>query len=452
MKLLFVVHDLPPGSVGGSELATVALARTLSQRHDVYVFAGDRLSNRGYRLRRENSPHWVTYRVGIDAARPPTLRSAYNNPRIDEKFGEVVDAVRPDVIHIHGVWGLSNNLPIIGRSRGVAVVFTLHDFWLMCPRGQRLRPSDMSRCEEIDHDRCAKCLAPWAAPASLPSWSRIAALSHGERPPVAVILKKVYARARLLGTTVDPLSEVRAFHDKTRDVLDAVTLFLAPSRFLRDQFVAYGISSDKIVHSDNGIDVSRFAGCREKVPPSLVRFGFIGSWMPSKGLHILIEAFRGLSENARLTILGGPPAGDSGRYATDLLARVGDRRITIAGRFAPEQIASVLNEIDVLVVPSIWYENAPLTIKEAFAARTPVIASRCGGMAECVSHRVNGLLFNPGDVSDLRATMRELIRDVDLIPALSRGTPAVRTLEDQAAELEQLFYHQARHHGAIAVH
>src|SRR5262245_26509722 len=135
---------MPPHSVGGSELYTLALARGFSRRHSVFVFAGGGLSPSGYSVRKEEHAHFTTYWLSIAARRSPALKAAYDNPEIDELFRRVLEDVRPDVVHIHGIWGLSNNIPLVSHSFGCTVVFTLHDFWLMCPRGQRLRPTDLS--------------------------------------------------------------------------------------------------------------------------------------------------------------------------------------------------------------------------------------------------------------------------------------------------------------------
>ena len=252
---------------------------------------------------------------------------------------------------------------------------------------------------------------------------------------------QAYARVLRAPDTAGAVSHVERYHAKTREVFDAVGLFVAPSRFLAREFERYGLERERILYSDNGIDTTSFADCPYKQSGSIVRFGFLGSWMPSKGVHVLRDAFRGLTENARLSVFGGPPPGDPGEYARDILAAGADRRITFPGRIDPADVASVFRAIHVLGVPSPWYENAPLTIREAFAAHTPVVASRCGGMAESVRDGIDGLLFAPGDVAELTATLRRLIRDPELIPALSRQTPAIKTVAAHAAELETAFLH-----------
>jgi glycosyltransferase involved in cell wall biosynthesis len=320
------------------------------------------------------------------------------------------------------------------------VVFTLHDFWLMCPRGQRLRPSDLTQCDEIDRRRCAECLHPWIAPSRLPSAARLGALFHRERPPLRVVLQKAQARVFRATDHEDPLAHVQRYHATTQQVVEAVDLFLAPSRFLAREFERYGVPRDKVLVSDNGIDTRRLALCPVKSPGPIVRFGFLGSWMPSKGLHVLLEAFRGLTGNARLLVYGAAPAGDPGVYAGRMLETAADRRISFPGRIDPGEVATAFANMDVLVVPSLWFENAPLTIREAFTAHTPVVASRCGGMAEAVRDGVDGLLFATGDVTDLRRTLRRLIADPDLIGAMSRRTPRAKSLEEQTSELERVYF------------
>lgn len=439
MTIVIVIHTLPRYSVGGSELCAVALAAELAKRHRVVVCAG-RPAHLRSQPRQEPGPGYAIEWIDADPSRAPTFEAAYENTSIETQFDEIVRRVAPEIAHFHGIWTLSNNLPLIARRRGVGVVFTLHDFWLMCPRGQRLRPSDLSQCHEIDVQRCGNCLASWISPARLPSRAHVARLFGAERPPLKTIAVQVHARLFRRPRRADPITHVERYHAKSRELVDSVDLFVAPSRFLAAEFARhFGVAGDRLVYSDNGIDTAHFADASYKETSSVVRFGFLGSWMPSKGLHVLIDAFRGLTENARLVIFGGPPHGDAGDYARGLQHAADDRRITIRGRIAPEQRPAAFRSIDVLVVPSLWYENAPLTIREAFASHTPVVASRCGGMAESVRDDADGLLFAPGSVSDLRRVLRRLIHEPDLIPRLSRQTPAVKSTVVQASELDASF-------------
>jgi glycosyltransferase involved in cell wall biosynthesis len=107
-----------------------------------------------------------------------------------------------------------------------------------------------------------------------------------------------------------------------------------------------------------------------------------------------------------------------------------------------------MSGIDVLVVPSIWPENAPLVIQEAFMARVPVIASHVGGIPELVRDGQNGLLFETGNSVDLQAKMERLIDDPSLLPIYSGNAERIKSIEENAAELEQIYERLIRQKGS----
>ncbi len=95
--------------------------------------------------------------------------------------------------------------------------------------------------------------------------------------------------------------------------------------------------------------------------------------------------------------------------------------------------------IDVLLVPSIWLENAPLVIQEAFLSKTPVIASRIGGIPELVTDGINGLLLNPGDIKDLKEKIEYIIRNPEVIKKFKESIPEVKSIEENAKEMEEIY-------------
>ena len=383
-------------------------------------------SQDGFTLRRLRRP----------AAPVPVLRNAYECDTVTAAFQEALRELRPDVVHFHGIWGLSNDLPMLSNASGAKTLFTLHDFWLMCPRGQRLRPADGTVCWDLDLNRCAACLTPWIQPRRVAAAPTVIGVLRREGITNPALWRKAAARLLQPRRAADPASEVRHYHDKTRRIIEAVDLFIAPSQFLRSEFIRYGIAPSRIVHSDNGVDTSRLT--RTKSRSDHVRFGFIGSLIPSKGVHVLIDAFRALDANAELLIFGGAPARDTSGYADQLRRRADHPRIRWMGRFDRHRVGDVLTEIDVLVMPSLWFENSPLVIKEAFAAGTPVIASRLGGMAEQIISGTNGVLVEPGSAVDLADAMAQLERGA-FRALLRAGIPAVKTIEEHARELEILY-------------
>src|SRR4029453_5793692 len=160
-----------------------------------------------------------------------------------------------------------------------------------------------------------------------------------------------------------------------------------------------------------------------------------------KAPHVLLEAFARLPRGAATVTLYGAPVdyhGDSSYRGVlvPLLARSGVR---LAGPIAHKDVARTLADLDVLVVPSIWQENSPLVIREAFLAGTQVVASRIGGIVELVEDGVNGLLFEPGDAEDLRRLLQPFIDEPSLGDELRRRLPTVRTIEDDVRQTRAVY-------------
>jgi len=163
--------------------------------------------------------------------------------------------------------------------------------------------------------------------------------------------------------------------------------------------------------------------------------------MPTKGVHVLIDAFVNVPEDkAELKIYGYAPNEYHLKYL-DLIKRKlkGNNNIKMMGKYDIKDITKILSEIDVLVVPSVWWENSPLTIHEAFMAGVPVITSDIGGMAELVKHKANGLLFKVGDSEDLYRKIMVLIENPSLIRELSANVPSIKSVEENAEELEKIY-------------
>jgi glycosyltransferase involved in cell wall biosynthesis len=144
-----------------------------------------------------------------------------------------------------------------------------------------------------------------------------------------------------------------------------------------------------------------------------------------------------------LNVFGGfRPGSDPFHARVGALARAGNVRFR--GPFDNERIAEVYREIDVLVVPSLWFENSPLTIHEAFLFKTPVVTSGIGGMAELVRDGVDGLHTRPGDPAHLASALKRFVDEPDLAIRLSRGVPRVKSIAEDAQEHEARYRNLAR--------
>ena len=220
-----------------------------------------------------------------------------------------------------------------------------------------------------------------------------------------------------------------------------VDLFISPSNFLRLKFEDFGIRKDKIIYYPNGFNLELFSTFSKKKSQK-IRFGYIGTFIPSKGIHILLDAFNNIkTKNVELRIHGAPQSYHQGFIDYPAYLRSLGKRDNILwfGKYNNNDIAKVLSEIDVLVVPSIWYENAPLTIQEAFMASVPVITSNIGGMKELVHDGENGLLFQVGDSSDLTTKMQVIIDDPDLLNKLQKGIKSVIPIDEHVINIRKLY-------------
>jgi glycosyltransferase involved in cell wall biosynthesis len=371
------------------------------------------------------------------------FQGTYRSDALAAVFGELLDRVKPDLVHFHHTTCLSTTCVHETAGRNVPVAYTLHDFWLLCPRGQLLR-RDLSLCKRNGSADCVRCMA-YQLPVS-GGRDRIQALDQRAEKLTRLrlpdelyrrIASFPFARERLA------LQEIHQRIAHVRETCARVDRFISPSHFLKQRYVRFGIPAEKIAVSDNGFDLRAWARHR-RIPRNAgepLRVAYIGTWIPSKGLHVLLEAFRDIDPaQARLELHGYAVPYDELDYE-GLLRRLGEDlpHVSFRGRYLPQEVPTLLARADVVVVPSIWYENSPLTIHEAFLAGVPVVAADQGGMREFVRHGVNGLVFLPGDPRSLRASIERLAEDETLLERLRSAKVPVKGIEENAVELERLY-------------
>lgn len=446
MRILFVVHGFPPYSVGGTEIYTYNLAKELNKSHEVYVFhrRADP-SQEEYAISNElfNGLHVTaitnTFRNVVD------FSMTYKNEVIAKQFSTFVDRIKPDIVHFQHLTCLSTSLISVCHNKGIPTMFTLNDYWMICQRGQLLQP-DLSLCTGPEDAKCARCMAVQIHSLSpAVEHNRASAILERRGTPygraVIGIVRRALAYLKGRSQSQGAVTVMRQRTKHIRAMLNQTDLFIAPSRFLRSQFIRFGVSPEEILFLDYGMNLRLFEGLK-KIPSEILRFGFIGSIIPSKGVHVLVQAFNGIDPDRAILRIWGPDLPYDGyeNYGQELRSMATNPSIHFMGGFDNINVAQVLAGIDVLVVPSIWYENSPLTIHEAFLARTPVITADLGGMAEYVRHLHNGLLFQPRDPVDLRTQIMTLIKDPGLLEALRANTPPVKSMAQNALEMERLYH------------
>ena len=364
----------------------------------------------------------------VNRRRPrPAGFEAYRDPGPAAAVRGLIEAYRPDVVHVHHLDGLSTGVVFEARRLGVPVVVTLHDFWPACPLGQ-LFDLGGHVCPGPSPTRCLGCVGGQVA---TPPAMRAAA----RRLPMLGSMGAIAGRvARATGRGAD---RVEARLVEMRAVLAAADAVVSPSRFLRDRLAGLGFAGIEVL--PNGHVAPRPAA--RTADAGRLRVGFIGAAIPSKGVHVLAEAFRRLDDpTATLAIHGPFPPyhGDAG-YEARVRAALGPHAGAIRGPFPHGRLAEILGGLDVLVVPSLWEENAPLTVEEAFAHGVPVVVSDHGGLSERVRHDVDGLRFPPGDAGALARALRRLLDEPGLRARLLSNAPPTVTMESHAAALVSIY-------------
>jgi len=225
----------------------------------------------------------------------------------------------------------------------------------------------------------------------------------------------------------------------------ACDLQVSPSRFLRDTLLKSGaFEPHRFLFSDNGMRTDHVDALAKTPRPrdsegrEVVRFGFVGSLVWYKGGETMIRAFARLAAApVELHVHGAfDPELDEHHALLARLAQGSGARVEFHGRFDNARLGEVYADLDVLIVPSVWFENSPITIHEAWMTRTPVVASGIGGMAEYVRDGVDGLTFAPGDDADLARVLRRFVDEPELLERLSRDFPPVKTIAEDAAATE----------------
>lgn len=396
MKILHVIHGYPPYYMAGSEVYTYNLTQELSKRNEIHVFT--RIENpfmKAYAVLDETIGSVKVRRINKPRG-DYSLQDKYLDGQVDEVYREYLDTLSPDIVHIQHLSHLSTNIPRISRNEfDMPVVFTIHDFWMFCVRGQLLTP-DYKICDGPSEDVCVSCL-------------------------------------RYLHTNP---KEYRRYREHMKEVLESIDYFLAPSEFIRQFYVHMGIHEEKVLYSPYGFN-KHLIRYRKKTYSAgdSIRFGFVGRVIPAKGIHLLLRSFSMIKDRQGSTLAIHGNAGKDRMYLGDIASD----GVEFMGAFDNSDIDHILDEIDVLVVPSIWYENAPLVIQEATLKGIPVITSDIGGMAELVKDGVNGFLFRVGDHNDLLEKMERVIEDPTILNRIVTDPESIRSIEDDADFVEGLY-------------
>ncbi len=407
MRLCFVVHQFFPYARSGTEQYCLAMAREARRRGDhVTILSLHWAHDREHPpIELANEPH-----DGFDVLRlshwrgvnPNDVLRDYQNAHLDGWFQQALDRIKPDAVHFFHLRQLGSNLIDVARRHGCRTVVNLMDFWFLCPRFT-LRKSNGSLCQGPDEDvgNCIDCNHTGLL--GVVAHEETAELRRGQPHRLRALLDRKQTQLGNLGRA------------------DAV---VAPSRFLARMFEHNGFRHESMHVVPYGLEPDRIVARPVSRPRSPLRIGFCGVLSPWKAPGVLVDAVRQLDAELEVTLHGNVEEPMFAEYIDRIRERAReDGRITFAGSYDAEQTSEVFADMDVLVVPSTWYENTPFVVLEAFAAGVPVIASDLGGLSEIVEDGGNGLLFEAGNPRALAAAIRRLVDEPDLYASLCPPTP-----------------------------
>jgi len=404
LKILYLIHQFYPEYYTGTERFVLNLATMMQKSgHRVKVLAYSFYKDFFYDQMSGNLCFKEFSYQGIPVLAfkykhiPEDIHVSLENRELSQIVKNIVRREKPDLVHVAHAMRVGEFVTAL-PSLGVPYIVTLTDFFLICPK-YTLYTSHNTLCHGPDGGRACMDLCP--------------EFQHD------FITKRLKT---------------------ARNVLFNAKAVVSPSKFLsimmkqefpdlRIQIINYGMRYSTIKQNTRKYSMG-----------GKIVFCYAGSLNHHKGVHILVEAFKNvISNHAVLNIYG---SGADQDYVSKLIAMAeGDSRIRFCGVFPGEKVGEILAGTDVVILPSIWYENTPLVLREALACSVPVISSDVGGMAENINNGVNSLVFRTGDPQHLKGVLQTVTDNPEILERMKKTLSRVTfpTVEQEAYAYDGLY-------------
>jgi len=375
-KILIVSHGHPDHSKGGAEVAAYNLFQEYQAqgREALFLARSGESSHGGSVFSSRNNETEILFHTSIGDWF--NLRCAESR-HMAEYFSDLLNRFKPDVVHFHHYAHMGLEMIRIVRNTlpDAKILFTLHEYMAICfNNGQMVKKNSTKLCYESNPVDCSQCFP--------------------EKSSADFFMRKQYIQS----------------------MFELVDHFISPSYFLIDRYKAWGIPEEKMTMIENGQPIAKNSDPRPLASgEKRGRFAFFGQINPFKGIDVILEAFTSLSEEIKdhvhLDIHGANLhlQEESFQVKVNGLLEELEGVVTMHGSYEPHEMPRLLAECDWMIIPSIWWENSPMVIQEAYNHGRPVISADIGGMAEKIIDGKTGYHFRRGSHQSLASVIEKAV-------------------------------------------
>jgi glycosyltransferase involved in cell wall biosynthesis len=402
MRILYVIHQFFPKHYTGSERVVLNLCRQMNKKgHYTTVLTYGITETDGFDC--EEGNFWIKR---YNYKNIPVVSIRHKNIPEDIGFtifdsdteGVIYEVIKDefDIIHIVHPMRLGSILKL-AKTKNIPVVLTLTDFWLMCPRGIAVT----AKGELCSSSECGiKCISDCFGEA----WS-----------------EKIMQR-----------------FDDSNEFFKYAKFCISPTYFLANLLEkAFGRNIDVVRHGIDYNDISPHQDLKQN--KTEITFGYVGTVLPHKGVHIAIKAFSLVkSKHIKFKVYGNHFQEKEYYERLKELSKKDDR-VELLGEFKEEELSHLMKEMDCMIVPSIWWENSPLTVLTSLAFKVPVITINLGGGEELVKNGINGFNFEIGNPESLADIINKIAENPNVLDEIRSNIIRPPRVEEEAFEYDEIY-------------
>ena len=442
LKIILTAHQFLPDYFSGTEILVYETAKELLKRgHTVKIITGFPTKKKLADSQRfdqytydDISVSRFHHSYAPMGGQSNIQELVYRNNLFGSFFKNYLRLERPDIVHFFHLSRLSASAIDACEEMKIRTVFTPTDFWFICPTAQLQLPGNLA-CSG-PNELSINCLRHTI---QVTQNKKIGAIIQHFPDQLLRFLVRFINSANLKGKYSQLVNALVRRKDFLLERLNRIDQILVPTKVMMDLLILNGMDAGRAVSIPFGINTSYSDDMPRLNPGKTLRLGYIGTISEPKGVHVFLEAVKKVKDlNLEIKIYG--QLNDFPEYSMRLkeISR-NDSRVMFCGVFPNHQIRHVFSELDALIVPSLWRENSPLVIYSAQAAKCPVIASNVAGISQIVENHKNGLLFEPGDTSELAAIIKDLAKNKILLLEMSNNAKPPPSIQIYVDELLRIY-------------